>query len=92
MKPPPPRLPAKGKTTARAKAVAAAASMALPPALRVSRPASAARWWTLTTMACWAMAGVFAGGGDAGVGGLGDALGEEGGWEDEEQGEGEREG
>src|ERR1035437_2606162 len=56
-KPPPPRLPAAGCTTARAKPVATAASTALPPARSVSRPASEARWWTLTTMACRARTG-----------------------------------
>src|SRR5438552_3535356 len=40
MKPPPPMLPAAGCVTARAKAVATAASTALPPSLRMVRPAS----------------------------------------------------
>src|SRR5208337_5396395 len=38
----PPRLPASGTVTARAKAVATAASMALPPARSTFRPTSAA--------------------------------------------------
>ena len=38
MKPPPPMLPAVGCVTARAKAVATAASMALPPARMTSKP------------------------------------------------------
>ncbi len=55
--PPPPRLPATGWTTASAKPVATAASTALPPARRISRPASEARWCTLTTMPCCARTG-----------------------------------
>ena len=38
MKPPPPRLPAAGCTTARAKPVATAASTALPPCSRMLTP------------------------------------------------------
>ena len=41
-KPPPPRLPAAGCTTASAKPVATAASTAFPPARNISRPASEA--------------------------------------------------
>jgi hypothetical protein len=39
MKPPPPRFPAWGHTTASANPVATAASMALPPACMISTPA-----------------------------------------------------
>src|SRR3982751_6413181 len=42
MKPPPPMLPALGCVTASAKAVATAASMALPPFLRIAAPTSEA--------------------------------------------------
>jgi len=47
--PPPPRLPACGWTTARASAVATAASAALPPARKISRPASVAAGAALDT-------------------------------------------
>src|SRR5689334_22654448 len=40
MKPPPPMLPALGCVTASAKAVATAASTALPPRARIAAPAS----------------------------------------------------
>ena len=40
MKPPPPMLPALGSVTASAKAVATAASTALPPLARTAAPAS----------------------------------------------------
>ena len=40
MKPPPPMLPALGCVTARANAVATAASIALPPFRRIAAPAS----------------------------------------------------
>ena len=43
MKPPPPMLPADGYVTARANPVATAASMALPPRLRMSAPTCEAR-------------------------------------------------
>jgi hypothetical protein len=43
MKPPPPRLPAAGSVTARAKATAIVASTALPPFFRISTPAIDAR-------------------------------------------------
>src|SRR6185503_2509299 len=42
MKPPPPMLPALGRVTASAKAVATAASTALPPRARTDAPASQA--------------------------------------------------
>ena len=42
MKPPPPMLPASGSTTAIANPVATAASTALPPCRRMSRPTSLA--------------------------------------------------
>src|SRR5581483_2771652 len=45
----PPMLPAAGQVTARAKAVATAASTALPPRCRTARPASAAAGDTHTT-------------------------------------------
>src|SRR5271157_2564940 len=50
MNPPPPRFPASGTVTDKAKAVATAASMALPPARSTFRPTSAA-WasWAATT-------------------------------------------
>ena len=46
MKPPPPRLPARGSVTASAKPTATAASTALPPSLSTSRPTreAAASW------------------------------------------------
>src|SRR5262249_40165103 len=50
MKPPPPRLPASGQTTARANAVATAASTALPPFFNTSRPIADASGATETTM------------------------------------------
>src|SRR6516165_4843990 len=49
MKPPPPMLPAAGSTTAKAKAVATAASTALPPRFRISVPASEASDSSLAT-------------------------------------------
>src|SRR5262245_18781147 len=49
MKPPPPRLPAAGWVTARAKPVATAASTALPPFARTDAPASHAGADTQTT-------------------------------------------
>src|SRR6185312_11689588 len=52
MKPPPPMFPAVGYVTASANPVATAASTALPPALRISTPASLARRELLTTIAC----------------------------------------
>src|SRR5271165_1589941 len=51
MKPPPPRFPASGTVTASAKAVATAASIALPPARSTVRPTSAA-WASWATTAC----------------------------------------
>src|SRR3990172_1543437 len=50
MKPPPPRFPAEGWVTARAKATATAASTALPPWRRISIPASAAKGSAATTI------------------------------------------
>src|SRR5690349_8361996 len=57
MKPPPPILPASGRTTSSANATATAASVALPPCFRMSRPAWLARGCALTTIACGAVAG-----------------------------------
>src|SRR5271165_3097260 len=51
MKPPPPRFPASGTVTASAKAVATAASMALPPARSTFQPTSAA-YTSWATTAC----------------------------------------
>src|SRR4051812_29944106 len=51
MNPPPPMLPASGKVTARAKAVATAASTALPPLWRISAPTREAGAETETTRA-----------------------------------------
>ena len=51
MKPPPPRLPASGCTTARANPTATAASTALPPRRRMSRPTALAMGLPETTMA-----------------------------------------
>jgi hypothetical protein len=53
MKPPPPRLPAAGYVTASAKAVATAASTALPPCLRMDTPTSDAGPETDTTTPLW---------------------------------------
>ena len=50
MNPPPPMLPATGKTTARANPVATAASTAFPPARSTSMPASEAASCAETTM------------------------------------------
>src|SRR5947209_19991393 len=50
MKPPPPTLPASGQVTARANAVATAASTALPPFFRMTTPTSDAGPDTDTTM------------------------------------------
>ena len=50
MKPPPPMLPALGSTTASAKPTATAASMALPPAFRMSTPTWLASACSLATM------------------------------------------
>src|SRR5437764_410386 len=50
MYPPPPMFPAAGQVTASAAAVATAASVALPPRFRISRPTSDAIPLTLTTM------------------------------------------
>src|SRR5690242_15541259 len=52
MKPPPPILPASGHATARAKAVATAASTEFPPDRRTARPASAPAGATHTTTPC----------------------------------------
>src|ERR1019366_9192906 len=49
MNPPPPILPATGCVTASAKAVATAASTALPPCFRTARPTSEAGSETVTT-------------------------------------------
>src|SRR6185436_18803800 len=48
--PPPPMLPAVGNVTARANAVATAASTAFPPALRTSRPTPEAIASSVTTI------------------------------------------
>ena len=55
MKPPPPRLPASGWTTARANPTATAASTALPPCRRMSRPTWLAMGLPDTTMALGAL-------------------------------------
>ena len=47
MKPPPPRLPARGRLTARAKPTPTAASTALPPAAKIATP-------TRVAVASWA--------------------------------------
>ena len=52
MKPPPPRLPASGSTTAIANPTATAASTALPPRRNTSRPATLAMSFPDVTMAC----------------------------------------
>src|SRR5262245_15736040 len=52
MKPPPPMLPAVGWVTAKARPVATAASTALPPFFRISRPAFEAIGSTDTTAPC----------------------------------------
>src|SRR6185436_20727524 len=57
-------LPALGRTTASAKAVATAASIALPPSRSTATPASVARGWSVTTIArSPAAAGVSSGNG-----------------------------
>ncbi len=50
MKPPPPRLPAAGYTTASAYPTATAASMALPPLFNTSTPMRVACACAVTTM------------------------------------------
>src|SRR5437764_278219 len=57
MKPPPPRLPAAGYTTASAKATAIAASTALPPRRRTSTPTCDASLLVEATMPCRARTG-----------------------------------
>src|SRR5690348_5318352 len=57
MKPPPPRLPACGCTTASAKPVATAASIALPPSFMISTPAAEANALLLATIPCCACTG-----------------------------------
>ena len=57
MKPPPPMLPAVGWVTASAKAVATAASMALPPLLMTWKPTSEAMSFCDTTIPVRARAG-----------------------------------
>ena len=57
MKPPPPTLPAAGQVTAIAKAVATAASTALPPFCSTETPTSAAIASMATTMPCRARTG-----------------------------------
>ncbi len=52
MNPPPPILPALGSTAASAKAVATAASTALPPSRSTATPTSVASAWSATTMPC----------------------------------------
>src|ERR1700733_432898 len=44
-----------GSTTFSTAAVATAASMALPPFIRIWRPACAASGWLVATMPCWAI-------------------------------------
>ena len=56
MNPPPPIFPASGWVTSSAKPTATAASMALPPALRMSRPTSLAIALPDATMPCGASA------------------------------------
>ena len=58
MNPPPPRLPALGSVTARAKPTATAASTALPPLRRISTPAAVACGSAVTTIAFRAWTGV----------------------------------
>ena len=55
MKPPPPRLPARGKVTASAKPTATAASTALPPRFKMSNPTREAAASCVTTMPCLAI-------------------------------------
>src|SRR6516162_3219787 len=57
MKPPPPMFPAAGSTTASAKAVATAASTALPPFSRISTPAREASSSSVVTIPCAARTG-----------------------------------
>ena len=56
MNPPPPMFPAGGYVTAKAKAVATAASTAFPPCRSILRPASLAGADTETTMPRWDVA------------------------------------
>src|ERR1017187_4163905 len=53
MKPPPPIFPAAGYVTARANAVATAASTALPPCFIIETPTSEAGREIETTTPCW---------------------------------------
>ena len=55
--PPPPRLAALGKVTARVNPTATAASIAFPPAFKISKPASVASLLSLVTIACLAITG-----------------------------------
>ena len=57
MKPPPPRLPARGSVTASAKPTATAASTALPPRFKISNPTRDAAASCVTTMPCLATTG-----------------------------------
>src|SRR5678816_3110646 len=57
MNPPPPILPAAGHTTASARPVATAASIALPPRLRMLTPTCDAISLTETTIPCRARTG-----------------------------------
>ena len=50
MKPPPPRFPALGRVTAKENPTATAASIALPPLLRISNPRSEERLFCETTI------------------------------------------
>ncbi len=78
MKPPPPRLPAPGKTTASANAVATAASTALPPAWSTSSPTREASVASVTTIPCGAVtraALAFHPAGIAGLGGIAEGAG-----------------
>ena len=61
MKPPPPKLPASGLTTASASPVAIAASTALPPAARMSSPTRVANSSVVETIPPLAVAGGVAG-------------------------------
>ena len=54
MNPPPPMFPASGCTTASANPTATAASTALPPCRRMSRPMALASGWPDTTIAAGA--------------------------------------
>ena len=50
IKPPPPKLPARGRVTANAKPTATDASTAFPPCLKISYPTSVACLFCVTTI------------------------------------------